>query len=61
MRIDLSHVGLMTMMMAGRGFLPADETPPNRAPAEETWASYTLPPVPDRLSAARKPEGEGEH
>ncbi|WP_298286409.1 hypothetical protein [Acidocella sp.] len=59
MRIDLSHAGLMTMMMAGRGFLPADDTPPDRAPVEETWASYILPPVPGQGSVTRKPEGEG--
>jgi hypothetical protein len=43
MRINILEAGLVTFMMAGRGFLPKDDPEPRPGPETESWNSVVLP------------------
>jgi hypothetical protein len=53
MRINIFEAGLVTFLMAGKGFLPKDDPEPRRSPDMESWSSVVLPPIP---KPARKDE-----
>jgi hypothetical protein len=53
MRINILEAGIVTFLMAGKGFLPKEDPEPRRSPDMESWNSVVLPPLP-------KPPRKGE-
>jgi hypothetical protein len=54
MRINIFEAGLVTYLMAGRGFLPKEDEQPPRSVDMESWNSRVLPAVPASAKAPRK-------
>ena len=46
MRINILEAGLVTYLMAGRGFLPKDDNEPKPGIETESWSSVVLPMPP---------------
>jgi hypothetical protein len=46
MRINILEAGIVTFLMAGKGFLPKEDPEPQRSPDMESWNSVVLPPIP---------------
>jgi hypothetical protein len=55
MRINILEAGIVTFLMAGKGFLPKEEPEPQRSADMESWNSVVLPPLP------KVPRKDGAH